>query len=68
MVSALVSVCAMATQTMLPMTPSVPSESGPAHTTVCTASAMTPSHAAASWRRAAAIVMSVPTAATYQVA
>ena len=57
-----------ATHTMLPITPSAPSESGPAQTTVCTASAMTPSHAATSCRRAAAIVMSVPTAATYQVA
>ena len=60
--------CAIATHTMLPITPRAPSDIGPAHTTLCTARAMTPSHATTSWRLAAAIVMSVPTAATYHVA
>ncbi len=59
---------AIATQTRLPMTPSEPSASGPAQSTVWRASAITPAQAAMSRRRAAAIVISVPTAATYQVA
>ena len=56
------------TQTTEPITPSPASAPGPAQTTVCTARKPTPTHATNCWRRTAAIVISVPTAATYQVA
>src|SRR5689334_3476586 len=50
------------------MTPSPASAPRPAQTTVCTARKATPAHATICCRRTAQMVISVPTAATYQVA
>src|SRR3954469_10615027 len=56
------------THTTEPTTPIPASAPGPAQTTVCAARKPTPAQATTCCRRTAQIVISVPTAATYQVA
>jgi hypothetical protein len=60
--------CEKATQLTLPTMPRSAIWDTPAHATPCTAMKPTPSHAKPWRRRVETITMSVPTAATYQVA